>query len=156
MITDRNAGVDHRRNSVKGLEDLKPIFEQAKTIAVVGLSPNPDRPSHSIAQYLKDHGYRIIPVNPMAEEVLGQKCYPDLKAVPESIDVVQVFRKPEDVPSIVEDAIAVGAKVIWMQVGIVHEEAAERARSAGLQVVMDRCMRATHRELELGMLKSEK
>ena len=136
--------------ATQSLTDLKPIYEQAETIAVVGLSPNPGRPSHSIAQYLKDHGYRIIPVNPMTEEVLGQKSYPDLKVVPESIDVVQVFRKPEDVPSIVEDAIAVGAKVIWMQVGIVNEEAAERARSAGLQVVMDRCMRATHRELSAG------
>ena len=140
--------------AMEGLTDLKPIYEQAKTIAVVGLSPNPARPSHSIAQYLKDRGYRIIPVNPMAEEVLGQKSYPDLKSVPEPIDIVQVFRKPEDVPAIVEDAIAVGAKVIWMQVGIVHEEAAERARSAGLQVVMDRCMRGTHRELSAGSAAS--
>ncbi len=132
------------------LEDLKPILEQAETIAVVGLSTNPARPGHSVPQYLKDHGYRIIPVNPMTEEVLGEKSYPDLKAVPEPIDVVQVFRKPEEVPAIVEDAIAVGAKVVWMQLGIVHEEAAERARSAGLQVVMDRCMRATHRELSHG------
>lgn len=136
--------------------DLKPIFEQAKTIAVVGLSPNPDRSSHGIAEYLRDQGYRIIRVNPMAEEVLGERSYPDLKAVPEPIDVVQIFRRPEDVPAIVEDAIAVGAKVVWMQVGIVHKAAAERARSAGLQVVMDRRMRATHRELEAGTRTSEK
>lgn len=141
---------------MQSLRDLKLIFEQTKTIAVVGLSTNPARPSHSVPQYLKDHGYRIIPINPMAEEILGQMSYPDLKAVPVPIDVVQVFRKPEEVPAIVEDAIAVGAKVIWMQLGIVHEGAAKRARSAGLQVVMDRCMRATHRELNLGMPKSKK
>jgi len=92
----------------------------------------------------------------MAEELLGQKSYPDVRAIPEAIDVVQIFRKPEEVPAIVEDAIAVGAKVIWMQLGLVHERAAKRARSAGLQVVMDRCMRATHRELNLGMPKSKK
>ncbi len=141
---------------MQSLRDLKLIFEQTKTIAVVGLSKNPARPSHSVPQYLKDRGYRIIPVNPMAEELLGQKSYPDVRAIPEAIDVVQIFRKPEEVPAIVEDAIAVGAKVIWMQLGLVHERAAKRARSAGLQVVMDRCMRATHRELNLGMPKSQK
>ena len=141
---------------MQSLRDLKLIFEQTKTIAVVGLSKNPARPSHSVPQYLKDRGYRIIPVNPMAEELLGQKSYPDVRAIPEAIDVVQIFRKPEEVPAIVEDAIAVGAKVIWMQLGLVHERAAKRARSAGLQVVMDRCMRATHRELNLCMPKSKK
>ena len=141
---------------MQSLRDLKLIFEQTKTIAVVGLSKNPARPSHSVPQYLKDRGYRIIPVNPMAEELLGQKSYPDVRAIPEAIDVVQIFRKPEEVPAIVEDAIAVGAKVIWMQLGLVHESAAKRARSAVLQVVMDRCMRATHRELNLGMPKSKK
>lgn len=128
-------------------DDLKRILLQAKTIAVVGLSPNPERPSHGIAQYLQEQGYRIIPVNPTVAEVLGKKSYPNLKALPESVDVVQIFRKPEDIPGIVEAAIAIGAKVIWMQVGIMHEAAAERARQAGLQVVMDSCMRATHREL---------
>jgi uncharacterized protein len=132
--------------------DLNPIYERPKTIAVVGLSPNPDRASHGIAKYLMDQGYRIIPVNPMADEVLGLKSYPNLQSIPESVDVVQIFRKPEDVPAIVEDAIAIGAKVVWMQVGIVHEGAAEQARSAGLQVVMDRCMRATHRELASSQL----
>ena len=121
---------------MQSLRDLKLIFEQTKTIAVVGLSKNPARPSHSVPQYLKDRGYRIIPVNPMAEELVGQKSYPDVRAIPEAIDVVQIFRKPEEVPAIVEDAIAVGAKVIWMQLGLVHERAAKRARSAGLQVVM--------------------
>lgn len=129
------------------LGDLKRILEQTKTVAVVGLSPNPERPSHGIAQYLQEQGYRIIPINPMVEKVLGETSYPHLKVVPETVDVVQIFRRPEDIPSIAEDAIAIGAKIIWMQVGIVHQEAAEQARRAGLQVVMDRCMRATHREL---------
>jgi len=131
----------------QNLDRLKPIFEQTKTIAVVGLSPNPERPSYGIAQYLQAQGYRIIPVNPTADEILGEKSYPHLKAVPDAVDVVQIFRKPEDIPPIVEDAIAIGAKVVWMQVGIVHEAAAERARRVGLHVVMDRCMRATHKTL---------
>ena len=96
---------------------------------------------------MKNQGYHIIPVNPTADEILGEKSYPDLESVPEKIDVVQVFRKPEDVPPVVESAIKVGAKVVWMQEGIVNEEAAQKAREAGLQVVMDACMRATHRRL---------
>ncbi len=133
--------------AVQSLDELETILTEAKTVAVVGLSPNPDRESHSIALYLKQQGYRIIPVNPKAEEILAEKSYPSLRDIPERVAVVQVFRKPEAVPSIVEDAVAIGAKVIWMQVGIVHEAAAERARQAGLQVVMNTCMRATHRRL---------
>lgn len=126
---------------------LKDILQSTKTIAVVGLSSNPEKDSYQIASYLKEQGYRIIPVNPTTSEVLGEKAYPDLQSVPEKIDVVQVFRKAEDVPPVVEDAIKVGAKVVWMQEGIVNEEAAQKARDAGLQVVMDACMRATHRRL---------
>jgi predicted CoA-binding protein len=96
---------------------------------------------------LQEQGYRIIPVNPTADEILGEKSYPDLESISEKIDVVQVFRKPEDVPPVVDSAIKVGAKVVWMQEGIVHEEAAQKAREAGLQVVMDACMRVTHRRL---------
>jgi predicted CoA-binding protein len=96
---------------------------------------------------LKEQGYRIIPVNPTADEILGEKAYPDLSSIPERVDVVQVFRKPEDVPPVVDEAIKIGAKVVWMQEGIVNEEAAQKAREAGLQVVMDACMRATHRRL---------
>lgn len=128
-------------------DDWRRIFSETKTIAVVGLSAKPDRDSYGIAQYLQAQGYRIIPVNPNVEQVLGERAYPSLREVPDPIDVVQIFRNPEAVPPIVEEAIAIGAKVVWMQVGIVHEAAAERARQAGLQVVMDRCMRATHREL---------
>jgi predicted CoA-binding protein len=126
---------------------LKDILVSAKTIASVGLSSNPGKESFWIVKYLKDQGYRIIPVNPTADEILGEKAYPDLESVPETIDVVQVFRKPEDVPPVVDSAIKAGAKVVWMQEGIVNEEAAQKAREAGLQVVMDACMRVSHRRL---------
>jgi len=128
-------------------ETLKEILLATKTIASVGLSANPEKESYGIVQYLKRQGYRVIPVNPTADEILGEKSYPDLESVPEKIDVVQVFRKPEDVPPVVDSAIKAGAKVVWMQEGIVHEEAAQNARQAGLQVVMDACMRATHQRL---------
>lgn len=126
---------------------MKDILVSAKTIASVGLSSNQEKESYWIVSYLKDQGYRIIPVNPTADEILGEKAYPDLESVPEKIDVVQVFRKPEDVPAVVDSAIKVGAKAVWMQEGIVNEEAAQKARQAGLQVVMDACMRVTHRRL---------
>ena len=126
---------------------MKDILLSAKTIASVGLSSNQEKESYWIVAYLKEQGYRIIPVNPTADEILGEKAYPDLESVPEKIDVVQVFRKSEDVPPVVDSAIKAGAKVVWMQEGIVNEEAAEKAREAGLQVVMDACMRVTHRRL---------
>jgi len=131
-------------NNDKAMRD---ILLSTKTIASVGLSSNTEKESYWIVSYLKDQGYHIIPVNPTATEILGEKAYPDLESVPEKIDVVQVFRKSEDVPPIVDDAIKVGAKVVWMQEGIVNQEAAQKAREAGLQVVMDACMRATHRRL---------
>jgi uncharacterized protein len=126
---------------------MKDIRLSTKTISSVGLSSNTEKESYWIASYLKDQGYHVIPVNPTATEIFGEKAYPNLESVPEKIDVVQIFRKPEDVPPVVEDAIRVGAKVVWMQEGIVNEEAAQKAREAGLQVVMDACMRATHRRL---------
>jgi predicted CoA-binding protein len=126
---------------------LKEILLSAKTIASVGVSSNPNKESYRIAAYLKAQGYRVIPVNPTVSEIMGGKSYPDLQSIPEKIDVVQVFRRPEDVPPVVDDAIKAGAKVVWMQEGIVNEEAAEKARNAGLQVVMDTCMRAAHRSL---------
>ena len=126
---------------------MKDILLSTKTIASFGLSSDPRKESYGIVQYLKNQGYRIIPVNPTATEILGEKSYPDLESVPEQIDVVQVFRKPEDVPPVVDGAIKVGAKVVWMQEGIVNEEAAQKAREAGLQVVMDACMRSTHQRL---------
>ena len=128
-------------------KEMKDILLSTKTIASVGLSGNQEKESYWIVSYLKDQGYRIIPVNPTATEILGEKAYPDLESVREKIDVVQVFRKPEDVPPVVEATIKAGAKVVWMQEGIVNEAAARTAREAGLRVVMDACMRATHRRL---------
>jgi predicted CoA-binding protein len=126
---------------------MKEILLSAKTVASVGVSSNMEKESYGVASYLKEQGYHVIPVNPTATEIFGEKSYPNLSSVPEKIDVVQVFRKPEDVPPVVDEAIKVGAKAIWMQEGIVNEEAAARARAAGLQVVMDECMRANHRRL---------
>jgi uncharacterized protein len=131
----------------KTLEDLRQILKATRTIAVVGLSDKPDRPSRAIPAYLQGQGYRIIPVNPKLSEALGEKAYPSLRDVAVPIDVVDIFRRSEDVPPIVEDAIAIGAKVVWMQLGIVNEEAAARAEAAGLTVVMDTCMGATHQRL---------
>jgi predicted CoA-binding protein len=123
------------------------LLRSARTIAVVGLSSKPWRPSHGVAEYMQRAGYRIIPVNPNESEVLGEKAYPSLEAVPEKVDIVNVFRRPEYVPEIVEAAIRVGAPAIWMQEGVINEAAAERARQAGLFVVMDRCILKEHRRL---------
>jgi predicted CoA-binding protein len=128
-------------------EMMKDILLSTKTVASVGLSSNMEKVSYAVGSYLQSQGYRVIPVNPTADEILGEKSYPDLESIPEKIDVVQVFRRPEDIPPIVESAIKIGAKVVWMQEGIVNEEAAQMAREAGLQVVMDACMRATHQLL---------
>lgn len=120
------------------------ILSGARTIAVVGLSDRPDRPSHRVAAYMQQQGYRIIPVNPAITSALGETAYPSLRDVPVPVDVVDIFRKPEAVPPVVEEAIAIGAKAIWMQSGITHPEAAAKARAAGLQVVMDRCIMVEH------------
>ena len=121
------------------------LLKESKTIAVVGLSGNPMRTSYSVTHYMQEAGYRIIPVNPQETEVLGEQAFPSLDAVTEPVDIVNVFRRPEFVPEIVESAIRIGAKSIWLQEGIIHEEAAERARQAGLQVIMDRCIFKAHR-----------
>ncbi len=128
-------------------KEMKEILLSVKTIASVGLSSNQEKESYWIVLYLKEQGYRVIPVNPTASEILGEKVYPDLSSIPDKVDVVQVFRKSEDVPPVVDEAIKIGAKVVWMQEGIVNEGAAQKAREAGLQVVMDACMRMTHRRL---------
>jgi predicted CoA-binding protein len=124
--------------------DRLSILERYRRIAMVGLSSNQFRPSHFAAIYLISEGYDIIPVNPREKEVLGRKCYPDLKSIPGPIEVVDIFRESAAVPAIVEEAIAVGAKVIWMQLGVINDAAAKRAREAGLEVVMDRCMKIEH------------
>ena len=121
------------------------ILREAKTIAVVGLSSNPMRASHGVAEYLKNAGYRIIPVNPNETEVLGEKAYARLEDVTEPVDIVDVFRKAEEVPGVAESAIRIGAKVLWMQLGIENAEAAERALAAGLAVVEDSCLMVEHK-----------
>lgn len=133
------------------VETLRRILKENHTVAVVGLSAKWYRPSYFAAKYLLDHGYRVIPVNPGEEEILGQRCYPSLEAVPERVDVVDIFRRPADVPPIVESAIAIEARVVWMQIGVIHEGAAARAREAGLQVVMDRCMKIEYARLFGGL-----
>jgi predicted CoA-binding protein len=135
---------DAGRAASPDLDGLREILLAARTIAVVGLSDKPDRPSYEVAAYLKDEGYRIIPVNPTITETLGERAYASLRGVPEPVDVVQIFRRVQFVPQIVEDAITIGARVVWMQLGIAHEEAAARARAAGLKVVMNTCMATTH------------
>jgi predicted CoA-binding protein len=121
------------------------LLRSARTIAVVGLSSDPDRSSFGVAQYLQRAGYRIIPVNPKETSVLGEKAWPSLLDVPDEIDIVDIFRRPVDVPPVVQQAIQVGAKAVWMQLGIRNEEAAEQARQAGLMVVQDNCIAVTHR-----------
>lgn len=120
------------------------ILKKYRRVAVVGASANPERPSYRVASYLIEHGYDVIPVNPGVREILGRVVYPDLSAIPGGVEVVDIFRRPEDVPPIVEEAIKIGARVVWMQEGIVNEAAASRAREAGLTVVMDRCMKKEH------------
>jgi len=120
------------------------ILQRYRRIAMVGLSANPFRPSHFAALYLIAEGYDLIPVNPRESEILGRKCYPSLTAIPGGAEVVDIFREPAAVPAIVEEAIRIGAKAVWMQLGVIHEEAAARAREAGLAVVMDRCMKIEH------------
>jgi len=120
------------------------LLRKSRVIAVVGLSCKKFRPSYGVAEYMQREGYRIIPVNPNETEVLGEKAYARLEDVPEHIDIVDIFRRSEFVPPIVEDAIRVGASAVWMQEGVVHEQAAEKARSAGLAVVMDRCILKEH------------
>ncbi len=135
-------------------DEMDKVLRDAKTLAVVGLSANPDRPSHDVTLYMKAAGYRIIPVNPGQTEILGEKAYARVIDIPETPDVVQLFLRPEHIPQAVDDAIAKKAKAVWMQSGIVHNEAAEKARKAGLTVVMNRCMKVEHRRaLAAGSIK---
>lgn len=138
-----NSPVARSRYATTAFDRLR-ILQQAKTIAMVGLSANPFRPSHFAAIYMLSEGYTVIPVNPRETEILGQKCYAALHEIPAPVDIVDIFRDPAAVPPIVEDAIAIGAKVVWMQLGVINEAAAERAREAGLDVVMDACVKIEH------------
>ena len=132
-------------------QEVTRLLTDATTIAVVGASSNPDKESHGIMQKLQRTGYRVIPVNPRYPEILGEKCYPSVREVPEKIDIVDVFRKSADVLPIAEDAIAVRAKVLWQQLGVRNEAAAARARAAGLEAVMDRCVKIEHGRLFGGL-----
>jgi predicted CoA-binding protein len=129
------------------MNPIAAVLRSSRTIAVVGLSGKRFRPSYGVAEYMQKAGYRIIPVNPFESQILGEKCYPDIESIPDQVDIVDIFRRSEFVPDIVEAAIRKGAKVIWMQEGVVHEEAARRAEAAGLTVVMDRCILKDHRRL---------
>jgi len=130
---------------------LRRILKENHVIAMVGLSANWYRPSFFAAKYMLDHGYRVIPVNPAYQEVLGQKCYASLPEIPEQVDIVDCFRKSEEIVPLAEDAIAIGAKALWMQIGVVNEAAAEKARNAGLDVVMDRCVKIEYARLFGGL-----
>jgi predicted CoA-binding protein len=126
-------------------DPIAQILRDSKTIAVVGLSPNPRRPSHEVAAYLQSVGYAIIPVNPVISEVLGQKAYPRLEDISVPVDIVDVFRRPEEVPAVADSAIAIHAKVLWLQLGISHPPAAEKAFTAGLTVIEDACILIEHK-----------
>jgi predicted CoA-binding protein len=136
---------------IDDIAGVRRILLRSRTLAVVGLSAQWHRPSYFAAKYMKDHGYRIIPVNPRYPEVLGEKCYPDLRSIPHHVDPVDCFRKASEIDLIADDAIAIGAKVLWMQLGIVNEEAAKRASDAGLDVVMNRCVKIEHARILGGL-----
>jgi predicted CoA-binding protein len=136
---------------VDDIAGLRRILARCRTLAVVGLSANWNRPSNFAAKYMQDHGYRVIPVNPRYTEVLGQRCYPDLASIPEPVDLVDCFRKPGEMVPLAHAAVAIGAKVLWMQLGIRNEEAARIASDAGLDVVMDRCVKIEHARLMGGL-----
>ncbi len=141
MSSSRDSGGPQRPAA---RDTVTEILKSARTIAVVGLSSKRFRPSYGVAEYLQSAGYRIIPVNPNEREVLGEKCYPRLEDVPEKVDIVDIFRRSELVPEVVESAVRIGAKAVWMQEGVIHSRAAERARQAGLIVVMDTCILKEH------------
>jgi predicted CoA-binding protein len=126
-------------------QEIPEILKSAQNIAIVGISDSPDRDSNKVASYLQDRGYRIFPVNPKYAQVLGEKCYSTLSEIPEKIDVVDIFRKPEHVLPIVQEAVKINASVVWMQLGVVNEEAARLAEAAGLKVIMNRCLKIEHR-----------
>ena len=138
--------------------EIEALMRRVKRIAVIGLSPRPDRPSHSVARFLQSRGYEIVPVNPGATQILGERCYPSVTAAAAAlavlglkIDMVDCFRKSEDIPPIADEAIAIGAKCLWLQIGVINEEAAGKARAAGLEVVMNRCVKIEHARLFGGL-----
>jgi len=140
--------------SIKNMSDiatLQRVLSSSKTIAVVGLSADWYRPSYFAAKYMQEHGYKVIPVNPKYQEILGEKCYPDLASIPCKVDIVDVFRKPEDALPIAKEAVAIGAKHLWLQIGVINEEASELAKKSGLTVVMNRCVKIEYARLFGGL-----
>ena len=133
------------------LPNLRRLLQQCRTLAVVGLSAEPHRPSYFAAKYMLEHGYRIVPVNPKYTEILGQRCDPNLAAIDQPVDMVDVFRRPEDTPAIAQQAVAIGAKVLWLQLGVVNEQASALATAGGLEVVQDRCVKIEHARLFGGL-----
>ncbi len=133
------------------IQTLRRVLGESRTLAVVGLSADWYRPSNFAAKYMQEHGYRVIPVNPKYPEILGEKCYPDLRSIPEPVDLVDVFRKPADCVPIARDAVAIGAKVLWLQIGVINEEAKRIAEAGGLTVVMDRCVKIEYGRLFGGL-----
>ncbi len=132
------------QNSADGEPDVKAILDATKTIAVVGISPKEESASNRVAKYLIEQGFRVIGVNPARSEILGVKCYPDLKSIPEHVDLVDIFRRVDAIPAIVDEAIEIGAGAVWMQLELEHEESAQKARQAGLSVVMNKCTKIEH------------
>jgi len=130
---------------------LRRVLRDSRTLAIVGLSADWFRPSNFAAKYMQEHGYRVIPVNPKYAQILGEKCYPDLRSIPEPVDLVDVFRKPADCLPIAEDAVAIGAKVLWLQIGVINEAARQLAEAAGLTVIMDRCVKIEYARLFGGL-----
>lgn len=128
--------------------EVRTLLENARTIAVVGISPKPDRDSHRVAAYLQEQGYTIYAVRPGCKEILGVPCYRDLRSLPGPVDIVDIFRRPEFIPDVVDQAIEIGAKAVWMQLGLAHNAAADKARAAGLQVVMSKCTKVEHMRLK--------
>ena len=128
-------------------DEIRDILENYTTVAVVGLSDKPERDSHEVAKYLKEHGYTIVPVNPARSEILGEKSYPDLSSIPLQIDIVDIFRNIDAIPGIVDEAIKIKAKVVWMQLGLAHDESAQKARGAGLVAIQSKCMKIEHAKL---------
>ncbi|WP_341644147.1 CoA-binding protein [Thauera sp. SDU_THAU2] len=133
------------------IQTLRRVLHESRTIAVVGLSADWFRPSYFAAKYMQAHGYRIIPVNPKYPEILGEKSYPDLASIPDKVDIVDVFRKPADAVAVAEQAIAIGARTLWLQIGVINEEARRKAEAAGLTVIMDRCVKIEYARLFGGL-----
>lgn len=144
MTYDKNTGIEWENPDS---EELKSLLEKAHTIAIVGLSSNEERPSYKVAKFLKEKGYKIIPINPGADQILGEKAYPNVGSLPEMADIVDVFRRPEHVPEIVEEAGRNNAGVVWLQEGVISPEAFKEGRESGLTMIMDRCMAKEYRKL---------